>query len=86
MYPVELIQKRGFATSINVLTLYFGMKDLHKSWVEKLQKATGSYIISDYYNIDYGRQFLLNSNGITVNLDSSRKILETLSDRIGSKF
>lgn len=71
VYPIELYVggqlgnigneqvKLCKGNSLGIITLYFDTQDAHSRWSKFLEKATGSYVIKDFYNFpeNFDKQF-----------------------------
>lgn len=52
LYPIELLLRGG--TSKKSLMIYFDLQDQYQRWLRKLENATNSHKISDYYAQNQG--------------------------------
>ena len=54
-YPIEIILGGHLSSSSarHQLTLFFTTQDDHTKWLKQLLRATGSYFISDFYQLDF---------------------------------
>ena len=52
LYPIQILLRSGSSVKPKMLMIYFNLKDQYERWSKKLEEATGSYKISDFYKQD----------------------------------
>ena len=52
LYPIQILLRSGSSVKAKMFMIYFNLKDQYDRWSKKLEEATGSYKISDFYKQD----------------------------------